>query len=70
MANRAKTRRGPKPKFRDVACPNRRCRLVGKKGGAARRQESSCRMSNRMLKPVYNCYIVSSAEIARSFGGR
>lgn len=33
MANRAaKTRPGPKPKFRDVACPNRRCRLVGKKG--------------------------------------
>ncbi len=33
MANRAaKTRRGPKPKFRDVACPNRRCRLVGKQG--------------------------------------
>ena len=32
MAARAKGKRGPKPKFLDVACPNQRCKRWGRKG--------------------------------------
>jgi transposase-like protein len=32
MAKRAKKKRGPKPKYLDVTCPNAKCRQYGKKG--------------------------------------
>jgi transposase-like protein len=32
MAKRAKKRRGPKPKYLDVACPNPKCKRYGQKG--------------------------------------
>lgn len=32
MAKRTRANRGPKPKFRDVACPNPRCKRSGKTG--------------------------------------
>jgi transposase-like protein len=32
MAKRAKKRRGPKPKYSDIACPNPKCKHQGKKG--------------------------------------
>jgi len=32
MAKRRKAKRGPKPKFLDVACPNPRCKRSGKTG--------------------------------------
>ena len=32
MAKKAKKRRGPKPKYSDVACPNPKCKDHGKKG--------------------------------------
>jgi transposase-like protein len=32
MAKRAKKKRGPKPKYLDIACPNPKCKQQGKKG--------------------------------------
>jgi transposase-like protein len=32
MAKRAKKRRGPKPKYLDITCPNPKCKQYGKKG--------------------------------------
>ena len=32
MAKRAKKKRGPKPKYLDIACPNPKCKHHGKKG--------------------------------------
>jgi transposase-like protein len=32
MAKRAKKKRGPKPKYLDVTCPNLKCRQYGKRG--------------------------------------
>ena len=32
MAKKAKKKRGPKPKYLDIACPNAKCRQHGKKG--------------------------------------
>jgi transposase-like protein len=32
MANRAKKKRGPKPKYVDITCPNSKCKQHGKKG--------------------------------------
>ena len=32
MAQRAKGKRGPRPKFLDVACPNQRCKRCGQMG--------------------------------------
>jgi len=32
MAKRAKKRRGPKPKYSDITCPNPKCKRHGKKG--------------------------------------
>jgi transposase-like protein len=32
MAKRAKKKRGPKPKYLDIACPNPKCKHFGKKG--------------------------------------
>jgi transposase-like protein len=32
MAKRAKKKRGPKPKFLDIVCPNPKCKHHGKKG--------------------------------------
>src|SRR5512136_1584039 len=32
MAKRAKKRRGPKPKYSDISCPNAKCKHHGKKG--------------------------------------
>ena len=32
MAKRAKKKRGPKPKYLDITCPNPKCKQCGKKG--------------------------------------
>jgi transposase-like protein len=32
MAKRAKKKRGPKPKYLDITCPNPKCKQYGKKG--------------------------------------
>jgi transposase-like protein len=32
MAKKAKKKRGPKPKYLDITCPNPKCRQYGKKG--------------------------------------
>ena len=32
MAKRAKKRRGPKPKYLDISCPNPKCKRYGQKG--------------------------------------
>ena len=32
MAKRAKRKRGPKPKYLDITCPNPKCKQYGKKG--------------------------------------
>jgi transposase-like protein len=32
MAKRAKKKRGPKPKYLDITCPNPKCKKYGKKG--------------------------------------
>lgn len=32
MAKKAKSKRGPKPKYLDVVCPNAKCKHFGKKG--------------------------------------
>jgi len=32
MAKRAKNKRGPKPRYLDIACPNLKCKRYGKKG--------------------------------------